>query len=42
MCFMMYDIIVFENLGFFLAVYTSFRKRAFLVPENAFYVWTEG
>ena len=49
--YMMYDMIVFENLRFrptstrkFSKISTldRFQKPAFLLLENAVYVWTEG
>ena len=50
-CYMMYDIILFEKLRFrpastwkFSKISTldRFKKPAFLLLENAVYVWTEG
>ena len=50
-CYMMYDIILFEKLRFppastrkFSKISTldRFQKPAFLLLENAVYVWTEG
>ena len=50
-CYVMYDIIVFENLRFHpastgkfskISTLDRFQKPAFLLLENAVYVWTEG